>query len=161
MSRTLRSATAGLLTAAALVAAPTPVTTPPAQAQTVAAVSASYERAVLRQVNRMRLLRGIPALRTSRCVDRFAESRSRRMATYDAFRHLSGLRQVFARCGGRMVGENIAKGRRMPALRAVAGWMHSPSHRSLMLDGRFRQAGVGAWRDRDGTVYLSLVVRAP
>lgn len=161
MSRTLRSATAGLLTAAALVAAPTPVTTPAAQAQAVAPASGAYERAVLRQVNRMRLQRGIPALRPSRCVDRFAESRSRRMATYDAFRHLSGLRQVFARCGGRMVGENIAKGRRMTALRAVAGWMHSPSHRSLMLDGRFRQAGVGAWRDRDGTVYLSLVVRAP
>lgn len=161
MSRTLRSAAAGLLTATVLAAAPTPVTTPPAQAQSVAPLSGAYERAVLRQVNRERLRRGIPALRPARCVDRFAESRSRRMATYDAFRHLSGLRQVFVRCGGRMAGENIAKGRRMPALRAVAGWMHSPSHRSVMLDRRFRQAGVGAWRDRSGNVYLSLVVRAP
>lgn len=161
MSRNLRSASAGLLVAAALAATPTAVTTPPAQAQTVVPASGAYERSVLRQVNRMRLQRGIPALRPARCVDRFAESRSRRMANRDVLRHLSGLRAVFDRCGGRMVGENIARGRRMTAVRAVAGWMYSPSHRAVMLDRRFRQAGVGAWRDGDGMVYVSLVVRAP
>ncbi len=161
MSRTLRSASAGLLAAAALSVAPADVTTPPAQAQAVAPTSGDYERAVLRQVNRMRLQRGIPALRPTRCVDGFAESRARRMAVDGVLRHLGGLRQVFARCGGSLVGENIARGRRMTALRAVAGWMRSPSHRAIMLDRRFGQAGVGAWRGRDGTVYLSLVVRAP
>lgn len=160
MRSTLRSAAAGLLTAAALTVAPTTVTTPPAQAQATAPMSGAYEQEMLRQVNRVRARHGLRALRLSSCVDWFAETRARRMAADDVLRHLSGLSRVFASCGGSRVGENIARGDRMMPSRAVAGWLRSASHRSLMLDRRFAYAGVGAFRDRDGTVYLSLVVRA-
>ena len=116
MRSTLRSAAAGLLTAAALTVAPTTVTTPPAQAQATAPMSGAYEQEVLRQVNRVRARHGLRALRLSSCVDWFAETRARRMAADDVLRHLSGLSRVFASCGGSRVGENIARGDRIAQL---------------------------------------------
>lgn len=160
MSTLLRSAVAGLTASAALTASPaTPL--PAAQAQSVTAMSSTYETAVLRQINRKRTARGLRALRMSPCVDAFAESRSRRLAVYDQLVHYNGLRRVFTSCGGSMVGEVIARGRGFTlATVLVRAWMRSPSHRDVILKGRFRHAGVGAWRDRDGTVYVSVVLRA-
>ena len=161
MSTLLRSALAGLLASAALTASPA-APTPAAQAQSVTAMTSTYEAAVLRQINLRRTNRGLRALRVSTCVDRFAESRARRLAVYDELVHYSGLRSVFADCGGSMVGEVIARGRGFAlASVLVRAWMQSPSHRDVILKGRFRQAGVGAWRDADGTVYVSVVLRAP
>ncbi|HVK28552.1 MAG TPA: CAP domain-containing protein [Nocardioides sp.] len=157
----LRSAVAGLTASAALAAAPSaPV--PAAHAQGVTAMTSTYETAVLRQINRKRTARGLRALRMSSCIDRFAESRSRRMAVYDELVHYGGLRGAFDDCGGSMVGEVIARGRGFTlASVLVRAWMRSPRHRDVILKGRFRTAGVGAWRDRDGTVYVSVVLRAP
>lgn len=161
MSKILRSAAAGLLTTAAFTAA-TAVEQPSASAQSVSAMPASYEWSVLRQINLRRTARGLRPLRAGSCVDGYAESRSRRMAVNDVLVHLGGLRRALSTCDATMVGEVIGRGRgfRDPA-RIVRSWMASPSHRDALLTKRFRQAGVGAWRDGDGTVYVSVVFRAP
>lgn len=161
MSTLLRPAVAGLMASAALTASPAPPL-PAAQAQSVTAMSSTYEAAVLRQVNARRTARGLHALRPSSCIEPFAESRSRRMAVEDELVHYSGLRRAFSACGGSMVGEVIARGRGFALASVLArAWMQSPSHREVILKHRFRQAAVGAWRDRDGTVYVSVVLRAP
>lgn len=161
MNTLLRSAVAGLMAAAALTAAPN-VPQPVAQAQSVTAMSASYESAVLRHINRKRLARGLHALRMGSCIDRYAESRARRMAVNDELVHYGGLRQAFDACGGSTVGEVIARGRGFAeASIVVRAWMRSPSHHDVLLLPRFRSAGVGAWRDGDGTVFVSVVFRAP
>lgn len=161
MSTFLRSALAGLLASAALTASPA-APLPAAQAQSATAMTATYEAAVLRQINARRTARGLRALRMSSCVDRFAESRSRRMAVNDEMVHYPGLRRMFSSCGGSTVGEVVARGRGFAlASIVVRAWMRSPSHRDVLLLPRFRSAGVGAWRDGDGTVYVSVVFRAP
>lgn len=161
MLHLLRSATAGLVASAALTAAPV-LEPPAAEARTVDAMTRTYESAVLRQLNRRRAAHGLRALRMSSCIDRYAESRSRRMAVEDRLVHFGGLRRAFSTCGGSMVGEVIARGRSFADAAVLArAWMRSPSHRDVILTGRFRHAGVGAWRDGDGTVYVSVVLRAP
>lgn len=161
MNTLLRSAVAGLTASAALTAAPA-VPQPAAQAQAVTAMSATYEAAVLRQINRKRTARGLRALRMSPCIDRHAESRSRRMAVNDELVHYPGLRRAFSSCGGSTVGEVIGRGRGFArASIVVRAWMRSPGHHDVLLLPRFRSAGVGAWRDRDGTVFVSVVFRAP
>lgn len=171
MSTLLRSAVAGLMASAALTASPgAPLPAAEAQAaeaqaaeaQAVRAMTRTYEAAVLRQINARRTARGLRALRTSSCIEPFAESRSRRMAVNDELVHYSGLRRAFRACGGSMVGEVIARGRGFAVASVlVRAWMRSPSHRDVILQRGFRQAGVGAWRDGDGTVYVSVVFRAP
>lgn len=161
MNTLLRSAVAGLTASVALTAAPA-VPQPAAQAQAVTAMSATYESAVLRQINQRRTARGLHALRMGSCIDAYAESRSRRMAVNDELVHYPGLRQAFSSCGGSTVGEVIARGRGFAeASIVVRAWMRSPSHHDVLLLPRFRSAAVGAWRDRDGTVFVSVVFRAP
>ncbi|KRB76449.1 hypothetical protein ASE01_15920 [Nocardioides sp. Root190] len=161
MSTLLRSAAAGLIATTALTASTT-VQQPPAAAQSVSAMPASYESAVLRQINLRRTARGLRPLRAGGCVDRYAESRSRRMAVNDVLVHLGGLRNALSGCDATMVGEVIGRGRGFrDASRIVRSWMGSGSHRDVLLTKRFRNAGVGAWRDNDGTVYVSVVFRAP
>lgn len=161
MNTLLRSVVAGLMASAALTAAPA-LPQPAAQAQSVTRMSAAYESAVLRQINARRTARGLRALRMGSCVDAFAESRSRRMAVNDELVHYSGLRRAFSTCGGSTVGEVIARGRGFAqASIVVRAWMRSPRHHDVLLLPRFRSAGVGAWRDHDGTVFVSVVFRAP
>ncbi|TWG92625.1 Cysteine-rich secretory protein family protein [Nocardioides sp. J9] len=161
MTRFLRSAAVGLMASAALVAAPD-AAPPAAEARTVVAKSNTYERNVMRHINKRRANNGMRGVKASACVDRYAESRARRMANENRMVHYPGLRRVFTGCGGRLVGEIIARGRGFnKAAVVVRAWMHSRSHRDVILTRKFRQAGVGAWRDGSGTVFVSVVFRAP
>lgn len=55
----------------------------------------------------------------------------------------------------RVWGENVAGG--YTSSEAVtAAWMESPSHRAIILDGRFREIGVGLAYAPDGSAYWSL-----
>jgi uncharacterized protein YkwD len=163
MKTFVRPAAAGLLASAALAAGPTPAA-PLAGAAAptlrVSAVNTDYERAVLSRVNRVRARHGLPALRASSCLDVFAERRARRLAAERILVHF-GLGAVFDRCGGSMMGENLARGRYLTATRVVEAWLRSPGHRANVLRSGFRSAAVGAWRASDGTIYVSMVYRAP
>jgi uncharacterized protein YkwD len=57
-------------------------------------------------------------------------------------------------------GENVAAGQ-TSASQVVWAWLNSPSHRSLMLDRRFRQMGLGRAVAANGRVYWSLVLASP
>ncbi len=161
MSKLLRSVAAGLVASAALTASTT-AQSPPASAQSVSSMPSSYESRVLRLINHQRALRDIRSLRGGRCIDNYAESRARRMAVNDELVHYGGLRSVLSTCGGSSVGEIVARGRGYSdAAKVVRAWMRSPDHRELVLLKRFRHAGVGAFRDGDGYVYVSVVFRAP
>lgn len=161
MRTLLRSVAAGLVASAALTASTT--TQPPtATAQSVSSMPSTYESRVLRLLNHQRALRDIRSLRGSRCVDNYAESRARRLAVNDDLVHYGGLRNVLGSCGGSSVGEIVARGRGYAdAAKVVRAWMRSPDHRQVVLLKRFRQAGVGAYRSGDGTVYVSVIFRAP
>lgn len=154
-----RSALALITTSTALVAAATGPA-PPAQAQGVSPMSGGYESAVLSRIERRRHRHGLRDVDPSGCVDRFAERRSNRMGVRDEMVHYGRLGRVLRRCGGGVVGEIIARGRGYgdPAA-LVRAWMRSPSHRAVILDGRFAYATVGAWRDGDGEVFVSVVFR--
>jgi uncharacterized protein YkwD len=49
-------------------------------------------------------------------------------------------------------GENIAYGQ-PDAQTVVNGWMNSPGHRANILNGSFKQTGIGVYRDAKGTYY--------
>ena len=110
-------------------------------------------------VNRAREQRGIPRLRYSRQLRRAATGHSTDMVKHHYFSH-SGAHGssltvrvtragYLARANAYAVGENIAggPGRRYGSPVGVFRmWMHSPGHRANMLDGLFRDFGVGVAR---------------
>ncbi|GAA3549318.1 CAP domain-containing protein [Nocardioides daeguensis] len=167
MRAPVRAGLAQLAVAAALLATcpvPTHATASRAEAgdRGLRAMGESYESAVLQALERRRERRGLRGLVPSACVDALAEARSRRMAVRDEMVHYPGLSKVFGRCGGARVGEIIARGRgfRDPAV-VVRAWMESPTHHEVIVRPSYRQAAVGAWRDEHGTVFVSVIFRAP
>jgi uncharacterized protein YkwD len=119
---------------------------------TAAAVSPGKLRsAVLCLVNRRRAAHGVGALRAERHIAKAAGRHARDMHRRGYFAHQRsggpGLEARLRRAGwsGHAWGENIAYGcGSMGTPRAtVRMWMNSPPHRSIMLSGTYRQAGVG------------------
>jgi uncharacterized protein YkwD len=161
----IRNAAAALATAAALIA--------PAGAQACAYENGNPNEITLQQakqatlclLNKERTSRGIRKLRDNGRLNlasqRHANDMSRRnyfahgdfVGRIKAARYLKGAR-------GYTLGENIAWGSWDYATPAniVDGWMHSPGHRANILNGRFREIGLGVARgapvggqDRAGT----------
>ena len=157
-----RAALALLAVASSLVVAGPEGAASAAPDRAVRAMGEAYETAVLQAIERRRERRGLSGLTASACVDELAEARSRRMAERDEMVHYPGLGKVLDRCGGRRAGEIIARGKgfRDPGV-VVRAWMDSPSHHEVIVRPSYRQAAVGAWRDDDGTVFVSVVLRAP
>ena len=73
-----------------------------------------------------------------------AQRQARRMAKRGTLFH-QDLHRVARRCNVRMAGENVAYGYRNGQA-TVRAWMKSPSHRSNILERRFRLIGVGVVR---------------
>lgn len=113
------------------------------------------------KINRVRRRNGLPRLRASR---RLARS-SRRFGSYlmrtNRFGHDS---HIWGGGRYRRVGEVLAlhSGWRRRRSRTVRGWMHSPSHRAVLL-GRFRLVGVarvaGHFGRRRATIWVAQVAR--
>ena len=57
----------------------------------------------------------------------------------------------------RVCGKNVAGGY-TESEAVTVGWMESPSHRAIILDGVFREIGVGLAYAADGTAYWSMEV---
>jgi uncharacterized protein YkwD len=120
---------------------------------TVAAAGAPLsgsERALIRELNDVRAVHGLPSLHASRPLGRAAEVHSRDMLQGDFFSHSSSDGTTFDRrvrrhTGARKVGETIAAigRRRGGAGTVVQMWMRSPPHRAILLDGGFRRVGIG------------------
>ena len=153
-----------LLVLAALIAAATLLAAPAARAQVAACASAAeplgavppaaVEAAVLCRVNAERTERGLPPLRRAAGLETSAQRHAVDMVARRYFAHVSpsgGNVEKRARRAGYLtapcyvLGEDLA---RAPADAASAdavvdAWMASPGHRAVILDGEFREAGIG------------------
>ncbi len=97
--------------------------------------------------NNARKSRGLRALCVHPALQRAARTHSADMINRDYFSHGSvGTRLKRHGYDWRVYGENIAwgSGSRGSADSIFKGWMNSSGHRRNILDGRFREVGIGA-----------------
>ncbi|MDW5594465.1 CAP domain-containing protein [Conexibacter stalactiti] len=123
------------------------VTTPP----TAAAAAAGFGPAVLAELNRIRASSGLPKVGIDRRMSRTATAHSRDMARRGYFGHGSwGSRVARASGSASAVGEVLGwlprNTPRSEAREIVRGWLNSPPHRQVLLDGQFRRIGIGRAR---------------
>jgi uncharacterized protein YkwD len=111
----------------------------------------SYERSILYWTNVSRKRHGVRPLTAGSCVDRYAESWGRRLASSNAFYHQS-LSPILRSCHKSAAAENLGKGS-VSARRMVQLWMSSPGHRRNLLNPRYHHIGIGSVYSRGGTLY--------
>ncbi len=137
---------------------------PAAEAQGVTAMSAAHEAAALRagQPQAPRPLGGCARCGCPRASTAMPSRAHGGWRSTTSWSTTAGCAGPSAPVAVSTVGEVIARGRSFAqASIVVRAWMRSPRHHDVLLLPRFRSAGVGAWRDPDGTVYVSVVFRAP
>lgn len=114
------------------------------------------EAAVVREMNRVRVAAGLQPLRSSPRLRTAARGHSRSMLEYGFFSHDSvdgtafsdRIRRYYSSRGWRTwsVGETLlaTQTSTVAAREIVAAWLESPSHRNVILDASWRDAGIGA-----------------
>ena len=116
----------------------------PQQTQTLNA----YELEVVRLINEIRAQYGLGELKVNTELSRVARIKSQDMHDKGYFSHTSPtygspfdmMKQFGIKY--RTAGENIAMGYRSPQS-VVNGWMNSPGHRANILNGSFKEIGMG------------------
>ena len=104
------------------------------------------EKALLRQMNRIRAQHGLRGLRADHHLERAARFHTHQMLGSGTFAHGAfGSRMVAFAVAGRVAGENIAwgTGSRGTARAIVAAWLASPAHRANLLSATYSRVGVG------------------
>ncbi len=115
---------------------------------TIDATADSYEREVVRLVNKERAQRGLRELTYDWQLSRVARYKSQDMSDNNYFSHTSptyGSPFEMMKSFGisyRSAGENIAKGQASPEA-VVNAWMNSQGHRANILNSSFTKIGVG------------------
>lgn len=130
-----------------------------------AATLASLERRVFDLVNQERVRAGKPALVWLDRVATVARYHSTNMASNGFFSHVdpqgrrSGKRaDQLGVSDWKQIGENIAwLSGSDPAARVVRSWMQSPGHRDNILNGGYRESGIGLSIAADGKYYFTQV----
>jgi uncharacterized protein YkwD len=104
---------------------------------------------MIRKINNIRAAHGLHRLRPSLSLLWSAKVYSHRMMSSDYFGHLS---RIPVASGWRAAGETLEwhRGWRLRPRAVVSMWMHSPSHRAVLLSSRFRRIGVGRTRGNYG-----------
>lgn len=105
-------------------------------------------------LNVQRRQAGLSPLRPVRALTRLAQAHTASMVSHHVLTHgdvRRRLRAYTAGHGSYLLGENVgtvdAGDRSGPTVaEMVAAWMRSPPHRANILDGRFRDVGVGLMR---------------
>jgi len=115
---------------------------------TTAMATDTYEKRVIRQVNKRRANHGLRRVRGVACADRTAEAWSLYLAVNNEFYHQS-MTRVLNRCNARYAGETLGRGSMAPR-KLVRMWMNSPGHRAILLSRKARRIGVGATPDASG-----------
>jgi uncharacterized protein YkwD len=121
-----------------------------------AAAASGFGPAVLAELNRIRARSGLPTVTVDRRMSRTAAAHSRDMVRRGYFGHGPwGSRVARASGSAAAVGEVLGwLPRTSPQREArgiVRGWLDSPVHRQVLLDGQFRRVGIGrAGGSRDG-----------
>jgi uncharacterized protein YkwD len=130
---------------------------PPPPVATVARVGA--EHAIARRINHIRRAHGLRRVRFTVRLRAAARRHSKDMLRHDVLTHAaSNGASLSARLSSagrrRSYGEVIAwtpRGARVGARKVVWMWMHSPSHRAVLLNAGLRRIGVGRVRGRMGS----------
>jgi uncharacterized protein YkwD len=153
-----------------------PPPAPPAPAQHASAPisteAAAIEHGVFAEVNRLRRDHGSSALRRVPALDQAARLHAEELAARRMLDHYStdmnmrtpGQRVTATGIVWISVAENLASlsGRYETAGSRTADiWLHSPGHRSNMLDGRHTHTGVGVAVDRRGIWYVTQLYVLP
>ena len=120
--------------------------TPAAAAQATRSTARPPSPAELRDqmlalINRARATRGLASLRLSGRLSAEALGHSRAMAREQRLFHTPGLVVLIGSAGGSVYGENLGKGRGLRGIRDA--WLRHGDTRGILLDGRFRHAGLG------------------
>jgi len=104
---------------------------------------------VLTAVNQTRVQNGLPALSVSQKLSRAAEHKGKNMQTYGYWAHTnpktSETGWLFIEQEGYQytnAGENLAKDYTSVS-GVVAGWMNSPTHKSVLLSEKYTETGIG------------------
>lgn len=117
-----------------------------------------FEDEVIRLVNQERARYGLPAYTKNWQLSRVARYKSTDMANKNYFSHTSPTYgspfNMMENFGIKFsaAGENIAMGQKTPA-EVMNGWMNSTGHRNNILSRIFTQIGVGAAKNKNGTIY--------
>ncbi|MBO5907020.1 MAG: LysM peptidoglycan-binding domain-containing protein [Clostridia bacterium] len=125
------------------------------------ATVSSYEKEVIRLVNKERTSRSLPALKEDWELSRVARYKSEDMKARNYFSHTSptyGSPFEMMKNFGisyRSAGENIAKGQRTPEA-VVNAWMNSPGHRANILNSSYTHIGVGYVKD--GNIWTQMFI---
>src|SRR5436190_16932292 len=124
-----RARTAALLAAITCLAAP------------AAASATSPASVMLKKVNTYRARHGLHKVHFCRSLAHSAGAYSRYMMRHGYFGHAS---RIHASHRFHMLGEIIELHRGGAGVRtAFKAWIHSPPHRAIILDSRFKMAGAG------------------
>jgi uncharacterized protein YkwD len=121
---------------------------------------------VLRLTNQAREREGKPPLQLNGALTKAAQNHADDMARRGYFSHQSpdgsdmSDRVNWVSYRYRGLAENIAMGQRTPQV-VVAGWLKSPGHRTNILNGEYRDLGVGIAKDRRGTIRWVQVFGTP
>jgi len=117
-----------------------------------------YASQVYILLNQFRAQNSVPLLRRVVPLDAAAQTYANLMAATGHYSHTGpdgsspADRMATAGYAWTLWGENIAFGQDTPN-EVMAAWINSPSHRDNMLNGNFRDVGIGAARAADGTIY--------
>jgi uncharacterized protein YkwD len=123
--------------------------------------SLSLEQQVVNIVNQRRAENGLGALRVNSNLTVVAQAHAADQASADRMSHTGtdgsdpATRIVRSGYPVRAWGENVAGGY-TDSEAVTAAWMDSPSHRANILDGGFREIGIGLAYAADGTAYWSM-----
>jgi uncharacterized protein YkwD len=115
------------------------------------AAQSRAQKAIVREVNRVRRAHGLRGVRVSAGLTRVARSHSRTMLEHDVLSHSSfdgvSFHARLQRAGHhRRYGETLAwapRGSGTTARVLVRLWMRSAHHRAVLLDGGLHRIGVG------------------
>lgn len=143
------------LTALAATYLALPSAAQPARAHDSAVELASLDRSVLQQLNAIRALHGLVAVKLDAPLNASAAQHSVEMGEEGYFEHNSADGTAFwkriqrfypsSRYGYWSVGENLLwSSPTVDATQAMRMWMNSPEHRANILNPRWRQIGISS-----------------
>lgn len=127
------------------------------------------EQLILQKINEVRVANSLEPLEWDPVLAKAARAHSEDMAKRHYFSHTTpkGLepwdRAIRAGYGSRYVGENLFMLAFVDATytpekvaeETVKSWFNSEGHRRIMLSPEWREAGIGIYMDRSGSVYVT------
>lgn len=120
------------------------------------------ERVILDLTNQVRMKENLPLFKPNPVLFRVARAHSANMATQGKMEHVLDGKDPAQRAtaaGYRFshVGENIAWSTAIMLEAIFKGWMESPPHRANIVNGNFREIGIGVMMNEKGEVYYTQV----